>query len=85
MFDTQVIVTTKRCFHCGETGELVLGAQEAEFGESLRARGGLIQECYPNLPKAEREQIMTGTHGACWDEMFSFGDDDYDYNDGLYE
>jgi len=70
--NNQVTITTKRCYHCGKTGELTLDFHEAEFGEMARARGGLIQECYPNMSKDKREQIISGTHPECWIEMFSF-------------
>ena len=29
-----------------------------------------IQEALPEVPVPIREQMMTGTHPECWDEMF---------------
>jgi hypothetical protein len=31
--------------------------------------GMLAQEAFPNLDIALREQIISGTHPKCWDEM----------------
>ncbi len=33
-------------------------------------RGGLVQECFPHLPKDQREFIMTGITQEEWDELF---------------
>jgi len=30
----------------------------------------LIQDIFPNHNRADREQLMTGTHPECFDEMF---------------
>jgi hypothetical protein len=36
----------------------------------VRQLGGLIQEAYPDLDKALREQMLTGTHPNCWKETY---------------
>jgi hypothetical protein len=41
--------------------------------------GAKVQDAFPTLSPALREQIITGTHPACWDEIF--GDEDEDEDD----
>jgi hypothetical protein len=37
-----------------------------------RWRGGeLIQNAFPDMDPGERELLITGTHDACWDKLFS--------------
>ena len=40
--------------------------------EGIRAyyRGSLIQNALPELSNAQREMLISGTCGNCWDEMF---------------
>lgn len=70
---TTTMITTKRCFHCGEQGYL-----EVPVDGIARYEGGaFVQDAFPDLPKEQREQIISGTHPKCWDEMFApFGDDE---------
>jgi len=35
--------------------------------------GTLIQVAFPDMPTAQRELLITGTHGECWDILW--GDD----------
>jgi hypothetical protein len=71
-----VTVETKRCIHCGETGVMAVGKE----GIALRQAGESIQDCFPYLSAPEREQLISGTHPECWDEMFD-GAEEYDYQD----
>lgn len=32
--------------------------------------GGMVQHCFPDVPREEREQLITGIHPACWTKMF---------------
>jgi hypothetical protein len=34
-----------------------------------RQIGALIQDAFPDLDKTLREQIVSGTHPACWEIM----------------
>jgi hypothetical protein len=61
----KVTVTTKRCMVCGKTGELGVDA----IGYLDWKAGTLIQDALPELSKADRELLMTGTHPECWDTM----------------
>jgi len=69
MSGEKIIVMTKKCPICGDIGEVVMPAEDAEYGANLRWAGSLIQECYPTLSPALREQVLTGTHPECWNEL----------------
>jgi|AntAceMinimDraft_18_1070375.scaffolds.fasta_scaffold12349_11 ribosomal protein S27AE len=64
--ETRMVITTPRCPECGEAGILQIPAD----GYDRWAEGALIQEAFPNLSLALREQLKTGYHGACWDTAF---------------
>lgn len=34
--------------------------------------GALIQDAFPNFTVDQREQMMTGYHPKCWNEIFGF-------------
>lgn len=38
-------------------------------------KGMFIQNAFPNLSADQREQLMTGTHGKCFDNMFADSED----------
>lgn len=61
----QIIVMTKACPQCGDIGEIVMSAAVAEHGANLRWADVPIQECYPTLTPAEREQVKSGIHAEC--------------------
>lgn len=64
-------ITTPQCFLCGQAGSLAL-TPEAYKGYIMYQRGGVfVQDALPMLTAAQREQVKTGTHPACWDNMFS--------------
>jgi|tagenome__1003787_1003787.scaffolds.fasta_scaffold11569387_2 hypothetical protein len=65
-----MLVKTKPCPICGFTG--VVEASEA--GLERWEGGALIQRALPELDAGTREQLMTGTHPHCWEQMF--GEDD---------
>ena len=54
------------CSWCGKDGIVEVPA----VGFFARQLGAAIQDAYPDLDKSLREQLMTGYHPACWDEMF---------------
>lgn len=41
-------------------------------------RGSHTQDCWPEGTPDEREMLVTGTHGKCWDVIF---DEDENYNE----
>ena len=62
-----VKIATPKCIVCGERGEVELTDEEVLALGSDK----LIQHALPNRDADFREQVMTGTHPACWDKMFS--------------
>lgn len=56
----------RRCPFCGELAHVTVP------GKGLWAweHGEFVQVAFPDLNAEEREMVMTGTHGACWDEAF---------------
>ena len=63
------------CAWCGQTASVEL--TEAEV-ESFESGVGYIQDRLPRLSPEKREILITGTHPACWDEMFPEDDDEED-------
>ena len=72
------MVQTKTCTVCGETGHLMLETEKWErykaAQEDLSLPSQHVQDVWPDMPTGMREQIISGTHSECWDELF--GDDD---------
>lgn len=64
---TYDIVETPVCSWCGNTGWMKV---DAAAYDKWQRREILIQDAFPNLTNAEREQLKTGYHGKCWDVMF---------------
>jgi hypothetical protein len=74
---TTKLIETRRCFHCGEHGYLELPIE----GIAKYEGGAFVQDAFPDLDRALREQIISGTHPECWNKMFGQinmddGDDD---------
>jgi hypothetical protein len=60
------IVETPECSWCGKGGTVevpAIGFLQWNFGKA-------VQEAFPDLDKALREQLKTGYHPKCWTEMF---------------
>lgn len=64
--DGNVILETPLCMHCGHLG--TVSVTSAELAD-LKA-GTPIQEALPAYSDAYREQIISGYHPACWNELF---------------
>jgi hypothetical protein len=60
-------VITPTCNHCGKRGALEVDS----IAYNAWKEGALIQEVLPDMDKADREQLMTGIHPACWIEIFA--------------
>lgn len=68
-------MATVECGRCPICGEAAFVTVDAELAErivewDLRGRVMFIQRAFPNLSADDRETILTGTHGACWDRAF---------------
>lgn len=61
-----VVMATPKCSWCGDIGEI----EVPMAGFLARQLKAPIQECFPEMDKALREQIVSGTHPECWTEMF---------------
>lgn len=61
-----ISVTTGKCMFCGKHG--IVENVPAD-GFNLWQDGLFIQEALYMLSADDREQLMTGTHGACFDAM----------------
>ncbi len=59
--------TTKPCIRCGKMTQLKLDAAK----HARWIVGELVQNVWPEMPAEEREMLITGTHPACWDQIFS--------------
>lgn len=62
-----VMTIVKTCVVCGEIKSVHCSPEE--FDAWLH--GALIQAAMPNTPKEERELLVSGTCGECWQRMFS--------------
>lgn len=66
-----VTISTVACVGCGETGEMSVLRSEAE----TYLKGATVQSAFRSLNADEREQILTGIHGPCFDELFPRDED----------
>lgn len=58
---------TKKCLHCGKSG--FINVDEDELFDYLK--GSRAQDAFKNLSAPLREQIISGTHPECWEEMWA--------------
>lgn len=65
-------VKTKQCIRCGNTGLIDVEAQ----GLFYYNQGRLIQDCFPTMSKKLREQLITGIHPQCFEEMVAEWDEE---------
>jgi hypothetical protein len=63
---------TRKCSRCGKGG--IVMVNEDELFKWLS--GSLIQEAFPNMPIPIREQLMSGIHPECWEQIFAFAEED---------
>lgn len=57
---------TKACISCGLKS--IIKLDEAKF--QAWQQGEHVQNVWPEKSADERELLITGTHGTCWDKMF---------------
>lgn len=65
--DNLIRVDTGPCLVCHQGGEMAVRAD----GYAQWQTDTYIQVALPELSAGEREQLMTGTHPACFDAMFA--------------
>ena len=72
------MVHTKTCIVCGQAGFIMLETEKWERYKAAQDDHSLpsqhVQDVWPEMPAGMREQITSGTHSRCWDELF--GDDE---------
>jgi hypothetical protein len=67
-----IAVKTKTCCVCNEYEVWSLDRELVD-----RWQGGEnIQRVFPDMGAGEREQLISGTHPACWDTLFPKEDED---------
>jgi hypothetical protein len=64
--DGHTQVETPICSFCGNTGSITLTNDELADLEA----GAAIQDAAGRLPRATREQFISGIHPDCWDSLF---------------
>ena len=61
-----IVVRTKTCTVCGEYEVWSLDRELV-----TRWQGGEnIQIVFPDMNESDREILISGTHGVCWDKLF---------------
>ena len=64
-------VTTPKCIHCNKTGTMMVNKDAyKEFTQTPRHLRRLIQDIFPSYSRGQREQLLTGVHPECFDDMF---------------
>lgn len=63
-----VTVNTGPCLVCGKDGEITLPKEAWQAYDD--GKGQHIQHAWPQGTPAQREQLINGTHGPCFAEMF---------------
>ena len=61
-----VTMPLKPCKRCGKSG--VISVWRTDYERYMA--GALIQDAFPDLAPPAREMIQSGTHPACWLELF---------------
>ncbi|MEW5012218.1 hypothetical protein [Clavibacter michiganensis] len=66
--DSELIVehATPPCQLCNLGGTVSIPASAV----ALLDAGVPVHDALPDMPRSVREQIITGTHGSCWTQMF---------------
>lgn len=75
--DMDHYLVLRKCMICHKTSEVEVPAQGLWNWE----HGEFVHKAFPQLTPEQREQIVTGTHAACWDAAFAEPDDGEDFDD----
>lgn len=68
MADVSATVESKACPFCDSTEIIRLRSMD-DYNSWVG--GTLIQNAMPYLTPSQRERLMTGICGTCWDDVFS--------------
>lgn len=61
------------CIHCEDETNFMMSTEEYN---KWQIRNLYVQDVFPHLDKDVREWMVSGTHPACWDQVF--GEDEED-------
>jgi hypothetical protein len=64
--ESDVLITTPTCSVCGIPSTLYVDKDLL----SLFLQGAHVQNVWPDWSNAQRELMLTGIHGDCWDRIF---------------
>lgn len=67
----EIKYTTRPCMVCGKASEMVLSKAAVQAWQG----GEYVQTAFPEMLPDEREMLISGTHPACWDVLFSDEED----------
>jgi ribosomal protein S27AE len=65
--DGTLTLTTRACPKCRESTQLVV----AEDAYNAWRGGELIQRAFPEMSRVDRERLISGYCGPCFDEVFA--------------
>lgn len=76
MRDVKVVtVVTRPCILCGQSGSVSMTGEQG-FRYQAWLRGELsIQRALYDMSADQREMLMSGTHGECWDRLYGEEED----------
>jgi hypothetical protein len=74
-----MVVVRTHCIYCGKDDEI---SMFAVYWQKLQD-GAHVQHIFPNASADYREQLISGTHGECWDVMMGPEDDDGEMYESL--
>ena len=66
MTDGERVTVTKPCLACDEAATVEVDRTQFD----LFLAGMKAQDAFPDLPRDEREILISGTHPDCWERMF---------------
>jgi len=62
-----VTIEAPRCSVCGQASLVELDREKFEQW----CAGAHVQAVWPEMPKEQREVLISGTHPACWKQLFA--------------
>lgn len=68
---------TATCTFCGKPAQ-VTGLDPAKLELFASGQGPFVQDLFPELSADDRETLISGVHGSCFDTAFPPEDDDDD-------
>lgn len=63
----------RKCFHCGEVS--FIKVTEEQYNNWIIEKM-FVEDVFPELKKEEREQLISGIHEQCWQDMFYQNDEE---------